>query len=236
MLKDLFNYFKEHNRPEIVEAADHIYSTRALERLDIEQNVRSLEVRSLSGLIDYIKSDFDTERPFMVHIVNPTTVRLFDALNIDNERRTYVEAMAMLPSITFGRFMDLESFNIQLQAKFVSSEDSKALLQMTGSIVEDEGVTTEDNGVSQKVIAKTGVATRGEVEVPNPCILRPIRTFVEIAQPESSFVLRLQKGPQAALFEADGGAWEISAMHSIKEYLSKELEGLIENKKVIVIA
>ena len=60
--------------------------------------------------------------------------------------------------------------------------------------------------------------------MPNPAVLKPYRTFVEVEQPESKFVFRMQTGPEMALFEADGGAWRIQAMKNIKEYLEKELK------------
>lgn len=66
------------------------------------------------------------------------------------------------------------------------------------------------------------------VVVPNPVTLAPYRTFVEVKQPESKFVFRMRKseeGPQAALFEADGGAWKIEAMQRVKEFLEDKLVG-----------
>jgi len=62
----------------------------------------------------------------------------------------------------------------------------------------------------------------------NPIRLRPYRTFREIEQPASLFVLRLQKGrdgelPRAALFEADGGQWKLEACQAIKHWLDMEL-------------
>ena len=71
---------------------------------------------------------------------------------------------------------------------------------------------------------------RGKVDdiVPNPCRLRPIRTFTEVEQPASLFVFRLEQGSNetvtGALFEADGGAWKLEAMSNIKRYLDEELK------------
>jgi hypothetical protein len=58
--------------------------------------------------------------------------------------------------------------------------------------------------------------------------LSPYRTFREIEQPRSEFLLRVRSGSSegvvnAALFEADGGAWRHTAMTSIAEYIKKEL-------------
>ena len=85
--------------------------------------------------------------------------------------------------------------------------------------------TTGDDGVTQTVTAKAGVVLSKDVRVPNPVSLRPYRTFREVLQPASSFVLRLQGGgkasttPVGALFEADGGAWKVEAMRNISTYL-----------------
>lgn len=236
MLKDLFQYFKDHNRPEIVENGGHFYSTRSLTKLNVEQSVQAIQANSLTGLVDYAKSNFDTDRKFLIHVVSPTHVSLFDALNNENERRIYIQSRAMLPDITFGRFMDIESFVIQTQSKFIQNENTQSLLKFVGSIVEDDSKETKDNGISQAVKTKTGIATVGEAVVPNPVNLRPFRTFVEVPQPESSFVLRIQNGPRASLFEADGGAWEINAMHSIKEYLEEALSEGIESGKIVIIS
>jgi hypothetical protein len=73
------------------------------------------------------------------------------------------------------------------------------------------------------VTVKTGIAKIEDVFVPNPVVLAPYRTFPEIAQPESKFIFRMQTGPTAALFEADGGAWRNEAMGRIKAWLEEQL-------------
>lgn len=235
MLKEFVKYLLDLNRPEIVEANGKKYSTIGLTQLDKEQPVAPIEVRSLSGLVDYVKSNFDHERPVMIHVVSPTRVRVFDALNDVNERRSYVVADALLPDVIFERFVSREAFNVMLQACFVNTEDKEEVLKVISSIVEENSVTQNDDGVTQRVTAKTGVATVGVAKVPNPVKLKPFRTFVEVAQPESEFILRLKEGAQVGLFEADGGAWELNAMSNIATYLSTELATEITEKKVYII-
>lgn len=83
-----------------------------------------------------------------------------------------------------------------------------------------------DDGISQAATIKTGVATVEDVKIPNPVVLIPRRTFVEVEQPESQFVFRMQSGPTCALFEADGGAWRNEAMLNIKKYLEANLKDI----------
>ena len=66
--------------------------------------------------------------------------------------------------------------------------------------------------------------------------LAPFRTFSEIEQPESSFVLRVNDRGRVGLFEADGGAWRNTAMLRIKEYLDNHLnEGKTREEKLFSI-
>ena len=60
-------------------------------------------------------------------------------------------------------------------------------------------------------------------------ILAPRRTFPEVDQPESPFVLLVKQSregmmPEIALFEADGGLWKLTAIQNIKDYLKAVLE------------
>ena len=91
--------------------------------------------------------------------------------------------------------------------------------------------------MTQKATIKTGISTVGDAIVPNPVTLRPFRTFVEVEQPESSFVFRMRQGDgrgvECAVYEADGGAWKNEAMESVKEYLK---EGLKEFPRYTVIS
>lgn len=81
--------------------------------------------------------------------------------------------------------------------------------------------------MTQKASVKTGIASKSDAIVPNPVVLRPFRTFVEVEQPKSDFIFRMKQdkydGITCAIFEADGGAWKNAAMANIKAYLEFEL-------------
>lgn len=145
-------------------------------------------VNTLSGLIDYLKSDFDGENKTIVHVASPTEVNVQSALNGDAKRNYYIGAEASLPEFRFGLFYDTEEFNIKLQSGFVQNEDRDIMLQVVGNIQEEGIKSTGDDGVSQQATIRSGVQTKANVKVPNPVRLKPYRTFVEIEQPESAFV------------------------------------------------
>ena len=60
------------------------------------------------------------------------------------------------------------------------------------------------------------------------------RTFYEVEQPESEFLLRLGDDGKVGFFEADGGMWKMTARKTIKEYLEKALEKEIGENRVVV--
>lgn len=142
----------------------------------------------------------------------------------------------MIPEFDFGRWIDSENFIIKLQSCFEKNKDRDVMLKIVGNIKEENVNTFGDDGVSQSVVAKTGVATVADVIVPNPVVLKPFRTFIEVDQPESEFIFRMQNGPKCALFEADGGAWKLTAMKRIKSYLSFVLAEEIKANRIIIIA
>lgn len=235
MLKEAFQYLVELGNKKIVEENGQKYATGTMQLLQVP-TAEAMRVRSLSGLIEYIKSEFDSDQRLMVHVKSPTEVICFDTLNENANRNRYIEAKAMLPNFSFDRFLDTEEFNIKLQSAFVKNSDRDIMLQVVGNIQEEQVNTIGDDGISQSVVAKTGVASVSQVKVPNPVSLKPYRTFVEVDQPESNFIFRMKSGPTCALFEADAGAWELEAMKNIKNFLESELKAEIENGKVVVIA
>lgn len=235
MIKEAIQYIVGLGNVTTFKENGQVYSSQQLHLLK-EATARALEVRSLSGLVEYLKSGFDVKETMMVHVSSPTEVLAFSSLNSNENRNEYIQATAMLPSFTFDRYYDSENFNIKLQSAFVKNEDRDVMLKVVGNIKEESVQTVGDDGVSQSVVAKTGVASVGNVLVPNPVVLAPYRTFVEVQQPESDFIFRMQKGPQCALFEADGGAWKLHAMNNIKTYLQEALSTEIEAGKIIIIA
>lgn len=218
----------------LIETEQGLFSKTRLERVKFPK-VETLQVSTLTSIVDYINSGTDdAPRTYLIQIVNPRRVKLLTELGPDYERNLIMQAEAMLPdNVTYDYFLDTERFNIMLQSGFADTKDKALLLKFTGLIRDEAVKETGDDGISQKVTIKTGVASVGEAEVPNPVTLAPYRTFPEIEQVESKFIFRMQEGPRAAIYEADGGAWRNEAMDKIKEYLEKELKGTSYSVQII---
>ncbi|MCM3111652.1 hypothetical protein [Lederbergia lenta] len=235
MIKEAIKYIVGLGNTRIEKIGEETFSTQQLHKVD-EPTPKTLQVHSLSGLVEYLTSKFDGDVPVMVHVESPTEVICFTNLNGNKKRNYVLQAEAMIPTYRFDSFYDSENFNIKMQSAFVNSEDKDIILKVVGNIKEEAVNTVGDDGISQSVVAKTGVATVSTVLVPNPVSLAPYRTFIEVEQPTSDFIFRMKNGPSCALFEADGGAWKLQAMGNIKDYLLAALEEEITSGKVVIIA
>lgn len=233
MLKDGLRYLVELGQKDVVMKSENggEYTPTRLERIEAPR-ARAFTVRTLTSAVDYIKSKADQlPDELFVQVVSPEKVIVMGPLNRDREREHFLSVEALLPTVEYGRFVNVENFNIMIQSAFtdycVEGEEvthKSILLKVAGNVRQEKIGTTSDDGVTQTATIKTGVATVEEVIVPNPVILAPYRTFQEVQQPASKFIFRMQDGPKAALFEADGGAWRNEAMKNIKNFLEEELK------------
>lgn len=211
----------------LVETDKGLFSKKRLERV-LVPTAETLSVSTLTSIVDYIKAEVDPiPGKYLIQVVSPMQVKVLTPLNEDLVREEILNARAMLPdNIRYDSFLDTEQFNIMLQSGFEDVGDKALVLKFTGLIRDEAVKETGDDGISQKVTIKTGVASVSEAQVPNPVTLAPYRTFPEIEQVESKFIFRMKEGPRAAIHEADGGAWKNKTMKRIKEYLQKELKSL----------
>lgn len=225
MIKQAIEYVVGLGNKKEVEIGGVTYTSNDLRVVEVPKP-KAIALNTLTGLVEYIKSniDFETTHGCMIHIASPVEVRFMSRLcGNDCHRDILAIANPLLPFISFDRYVRSEEFNVMLQSSFVSNDDRDLLLKFSGNIQENTNRKTQDDGVTQVVEMKTGVTTISNVIVPNPVTLAPYRTFVEIDQVESDFIFRVKEGPMCAIFEADGGAWRNEAIRRIKEYLREQL-------------
>lgn len=224
---------------EIVESSDgtEYYDSRkfSLTELNPKRYPQTLELSTLTSLVDYLKTDLNQlkDQKLIVVVEKNDEVCVWSEDDELKHRTLLVDVKARIPELTFGRFLSSEQFNIMLQSNFIDGNDRGALLEFASALKIENGAEIEDNGVSQVATVKTGVASLAKGKVPNPVDLRPYRTFTEVEQPSSKFVFRIDKNGQMALFEADGKRWVSDAVSRIADYLKEELS---EEKHITVLS
>lgn len=227
IIAEAFQWIAESKKEKIIKDRGRSYTDCNLRRLDEALRADSINMTTLSGLVDYIKAKVDGMSDHMiVHVVSPTKVCLISDLDDDRKRECLVEVNAEIPLFNYGKFIDAEAFVIGIRSKFIQNDGAEKILRFAGTVESGTVAKYSDDGISQSATVKKGIAGKESEIVPNPVKLRPFRTFTEVEQPESEFVFRMKDSESAvycAIFEADGGAWKREAMKNIKNYLEYEL-------------
>ena len=232
MLKEVIEKIIDLSHARPFEVDGRQYTTKPIHPVK-EPVAETVILGTLTGLADYLKADADKINPAanLIHVESFQSVALISSCagRPFRQREKLIHAAADNPKFPFGQFMDVESFIIRLQSQFVQTDQTVAILRVVGNVTDSAVKQFSDDGVTQQVTAKAGVSRVQDLPVPNPVILAPFRTFLEIEQPESKFVFRMRSGdpaPTCAIFEADGGAWKNEAVRNIKgrlEFHTKDI-------------
>lgn len=245
MLKEAIEKIVSLADPHIYTVGTDTYTNERLQYLPPHiDHPSAIEFCSLDGVVRAIEAEIarsEIAKPLFVNVVSPVYVAVYTTWRTDNlSRDELYTANAVLPE-PFCRWLEHEDAMIALRSKFVENDGTKYLLELLASVSDDNSVQSKDNGMTQTITAKTGVALATKVAVKPIVKLKPYRTFVEVAQPESEFLIRLKSGnkeigekAKIGIIEADGGAWKLTARHNIAEYFRKNLAAEITKKTVIV--
>ena len=203
-----------------------------------KDHAKQIKMSSLDSLCTMVRKEADDlfmSDQIVVRVVDPTTVCVYTTLDSELDREYLYECQADTPSFRTGTYYTHEEIIIKLRSIMIPNDDSAYLLRLLGCMSKESKVSSMDNGVTQAVQAVSGIALAQNVEVKPIVTLRPFRTFLEVAQPESDFLLRVSDNGQIALYEADGGVWKLEAVRSIAFYIKDKLFDLVEKGRVIVL-
>lgn len=197
-------------------------------------------VDTLEALVKLIRTEGVAQAPLLYVRVDGARLVVVDSTYTGRDYAIYsrlplYEAVSDAPGITVNQEMSQEQAIVELQSLYAVTPDRDYLLALLSRIDVNQGVSTVDNGVSQEVSVRTGAVLKEQQTVKPIVHLQPYRTFLEVEQPASDFLLRLSKSGYPALHEADGGAWRLEAKRNIAAYLGEQLADLIESGNVVVM-
>lgn len=236
MLAKMIDKIVSLKETKIFEIGGQTYADASLTR--IPPHVDRPDCISVSGL-DSICKLIRTElekvgTTIMVQVKSNDTVEVMTTYLSDFSRNTLYRAKADAPGLYTG-FRGREVALIELRSLCIPNEGTAYLLDLLSRMTNENSVSTNDNGVTQTVEARQGVALNALVEIKPRVMLRPFRTFLEVEQPESEFLLRVDPDEGIGFFEADGGIWKLEAKKNIADYFLKNMGDLIDAGKVVVM-
>ena len=193
-----------------------------------------IEATSLEGLVNWIKAENEYDKMF-IEISEYNYVFCSTKRSAVREGGAHLLFSAKSSNNTFREgYRNHEAAMIELRSKYQHTDDIDYLLQLLSTITLEDSVQSNDNGLTQQVTVRKGIGLAEKKTVKPIVKLKPYRTFYEVEQPESEFLVRINDEGSIGFFEADGGMWKMTARYTIKEYLEKALKTEIESGKVTV--
>ena len=215
------------------------FKAREMKPVIFEPRPEPLKLDSLSGLVELLTEPIDEElrsaEDLLIHVESYREVALYGKLHGKKRQRDLYASVRLnesLETFPFGNFISSEAFQIKLRSQFKSTEDIEFLLNFTSRLTVTDEIGTNDDGITQEVSLRRGMsgALTDKASSKPIVTLKPFRTFREIPQPESEFLFRMRaeegKVPKLALFEADGGGWQLDAVQLIADYFNEHLPNL----------
>lgn len=203
--------------------------------LDMVQEIR---LNSLDAIVKFVTSEATnlTDSILYLTVPNHLTVNCFTSPDKEckNLRTALYEAKATdVPGWAEKMQLGFEEAQIALRTRFQLTDDIQYAQKLLSDITTGCKVTYNDNGVATNIVTQQGVALQGKTTIRPIINLRPYRTFQEVEQPASDFLIRVNDR-YITFIEADGGMWKLAARETVKAYLEEHLAGLITDGKVVV--
>ena len=242
MLKEAIEKIQELCAPHLFQIGDRHYladkdGAYTEVKPDLEM-VENIHLHSLDALVKFVKTEA-VKRYEAVYITVPDhkTVECFthpfDSLR-QNREYLYTADATDVPGWNEKVSLPFEEALIALRTRFQPTTDADYALKLLSDITTGSKVTFNDNGIATSVVTKKGIDLQSNTAIRPIIKLRPYRTFQEVSQPESQFLIRINER-NITFIEADGGMWKLEARNTVKKYLEEALEAEIQAGADVVV-
>lgn len=241
MIKEAIQYLVGLKDNKTYDIGGETYSDHELVRIAPHvDRPREIQVNGLSSISELIREEHDIfvdSLPIYIRVIDAREVAVFTSYDDMMARDALYRCSCDAPFFCPG-WMEHDEAVIRLRSVFIqdgAESDLEYVMDLLSRISKESSVTSSDNGISQTVEARQGVALAQRVSVRPIVRLTPYRTFLEVNQPTSQFLLRLDEEGRVGLLEADAGRWKMDAKQAIARFFRGELTDLIESRKVVVL-
>lgn len=234
MLKEFIAHIQETTRPQIVKIDGSNFAIApggaAIEIRPTIDHPDTLPLHSLDALVKLVRTEASkAENPLYITIPDHLTARCFGQPHPDARffRQVYYEAKATdVPGWGEQTELGFEEAQIALRTRFQETPDTMYAMKLLSDICCGAQVVYNDTGIATTVTTKKGVALQSNEQVRPIITLKPYRTFQEVEQPESIFLIRVNER-RISFTEADGGMWKLKARQTVKTFLEEKLADLV---------
>ena len=243
MLKEAIEKILEINKPalEVVEGRTFAIGSEGVEEVRPQlDKPETLPLTSLDALVKLIRTEAlfggTPAAPLYITIPNHLTVRCFShpAESLRYARPDpYLVTATDVPGWEARTELPFEEALIALRTRFQPTNDTEYALKLLSDITTGAKITFNDNGVATTVVTKKGIDLQSNQPIRPIISLKPYRTFQEVEQPASEYLIRISDRG-ISFIEADGGMWKLKARQTVKEYFDKALATEIQDGGIVV--
>lgn len=241
MLKEFIQHIQETTRPLVKEIDGKTFCiSHDGEVVEIMPDIfhpGTLALNSLDALVKLIANEAaETATTLFVTVPDHLTVRCFAKPDhaAREFRQVFYEAKATdVPGWGEKVQMPFEEMQIALRTRFQETADTPYVQKLLSDISTGAKITYNDNGVATTIVTSKGVALQGSETIRPIVTLRPYRTFQEVEQPESTFLIRVSERG-ISFTEADGGMWKLKARETVKAFVEERLKAEKLGSRIIV--
>ncbi|MGM9627283.1 MAG: hypothetical protein ACI3V4_04220 [Faecousia sp.] len=241
MLKAAIEKIQELCAPQLIKVDGHNYladrsgCTEVKPELEMVENIN---LSSLDALVKFVKTEA-IQRHDTVYITIPDhkTVQCLTSPNNDlrlNREYLYTAHATDVPGWSEKVTLSFEEALIALRTRFQPATDTEYALRLLSNITTGGKVTYNDNGVATSIVTRKGIDLQSNEAIKPIIKLRPYRTFQEVQQPESQFLIRINERG-ITFIEADGGMWKMEARNTVKKYLEESLKAEADAGRVVIV-
>lgn len=248
MLKEFIEHIQKTTQPLLCTVDPDIYSgnTFAVTPDGYVHEIRPaidhpdiLPLHSLDALVKLVRTEaakMAAPSPLYITIPDHLTVRCFGQPDAEARffRQVYYEAKATdVPGWGEKVQLGFEEAQIALRTRFQETKDTLYAMKLLSDICCGAKVVYNDNGIATTVTTQKGVALQSNEQIRPIITLKPYRTFQEVEQPESIFLIRVNERG-ITFTEADGGMWKLNARQTVKAFLEEQLADLVDDGAVYI--
>lgn len=197
----------------------------------------TITLNSLDALVQMVKTEAVNQLDLLyITIPDHKSIRCFSRPSkcARNQRLFPFSVMATdVPGWEPKVQLPFEEAMIALRTRFQPTADTDYALKLLSDITTGSKITYNDNGVATSVVTKKGVDLQANAAIRPIISLRPYRTFQEVDQPASQFLIRINERG-ISFIEADGGMWKLAARQAVKDYLSQKLAAELTEGRVVI--
>lgn len=201
---------------------------------------QTLKLNSLDAMVHLVKTEAMSYANGPIYITASTHLTACCFMQPCYDKRAeravlYVANATDVPGWEDKTTLPFEEMQIALRTRFQDQESQDMIYtrQLLSEISTGAKIVYNDNGVATSVVTRKGVDLQANQPIRPFVTLRPYRTFQEVEQPSSVFLIRISERG-ISLMGADGGMWKLHARETIKAFLQTKLDEEVKAGKVIV--